>query len=182
MDTPAELRIPQTTAYEIIRKFVETGERRGRHGGGGQRPVLDDKAKNFLVMLVEAIPTITISELNRTLRQTFPGKPHVRNLTVSRALDGELLTLKQVRNAQVNNAQVNCKSEAVKDACVAFVHYMYDEGIHNRVYVDEIGYNLYTSRAYVRAPRGRRINRMVAGQRGTNITLITAVFSVAGLF
>ncbi|KAG7172341.1 hypothetical protein Hamer_G009710 [Homarus americanus] len=29
LDTAAELRVPRTTAYEIIRKFVETGERRG---------------------------------------------------------------------------------------------------------------------------------------------------------
>ncbi|KAG7168434.1 hypothetical protein Hamer_G002482 [Homarus americanus] len=89
LDTAAELRIPRTTAYEIIRKFVERGERRGR-----RPPVLDDEAKDFLVMLVEATPTITIRDFYHTLRQTFPGKPHVCNMTVSRALGGEHITLK----------------------------------------------------------------------------------------
>ncbi|KAG7163883.1 hypothetical protein Hamer_G029774 [Homarus americanus] len=142
LDTAAELRIPRTTAYEIIRKFVETGERRELHGGGGGRrpPVLDDEAKDFLLMLVEATPTITIRELNHTLRKTFPGKPHVCSMTVSRALDGELITLKQV-----NNVPANHNSEDVKAARVALAQYMYEDGIHqHRVYVDKTGYNLYS--------------------------------------
>ncbi|KAG7162764.1 uncharacterized protein LOC121873561 [Homarus americanus] len=175
--TAAELRIPRTTAYEIIRKFVETGERRGRHGGG-EPPVLDDEAKDFWVMLVEATPTITIRELNHTLRQTFPNKPHVCNMTVSRALDGELITLKQVHNVPANR-----NSEDVNAARVSLSQYMYEDGIQQpRVYVDETGYNLYTCRTYGRAPRGQHVNTIVAGQRGSNVTLIAAIYTLVSLF
>ncbi|KAG7156393.1 putative DDE superfamily endonuclease domain-containing protein 63, partial [Homarus americanus] len=161
LDTAAELRTPRSTAYEIIRKFVETGEIRGRHGGG-RPPVLGDEAKDFLVMLVEATPTITIRELNHTLR----------------ALDGELITLKQVHNVSANR-----NSEDVKAARIAFAQYMYEDGIHqHRVYLDETGYNLYTCRTYGRAPQGQRVNRIVAGQRGSNLTLIAAISNLVGLF
>ncbi|KAG7159328.1 putative DDE superfamily endonuclease domain-containing protein 7 [Homarus americanus] len=129
-------------------------------------------------MLVEATPTITIRELNHTLWQTFPGKPHVCNMTVSRALDGELITLKQAHNVSANR-----NSEDVKAARVAFAQYMYEGGIHqHRVYVDETGYNPYTCRTYGRAPRGQHVNRIVAGQRGSNVTLIAAISNLAGLF
>lgn len=140
--------------------------------------MLDDEAIDFLVMLVEANVTITINELNRSLQETFPRKPRVCNMTISRALDGELLTLKMVRNVPVNR-----NSEAVKDARVTFAQYMYETGnpLH-RVYIDETGYNLYTARSYGRAVRGQRVNRIVAGQRGNNVTLIAAISPQAGLF
>ena len=50
---------------------------------------------------------------------------------------------------------------------------MYDEGIHKlRIYIDETGFNLHTKRAYGRAPMGQRINRIVSGQRGGNVTSV----------
>ena len=77
LDTANDLQIPRTTAYEIIRKFITTGERRGGRRGGGRPPSLDDEAKDFLVMLLEATPTLTLDELNSSLRETFPRKPRV---------------------------------------------------------------------------------------------------------
>lgn len=68
-------------AYEIIRRFSTTSERQGRQGRGGQSLLLVDEAKDFLA-IIEVTPTITIKELNDTLRQTFPDKPRVCNVTV----------------------------------------------------------------------------------------------------
>ncbi|KAG7173016.1 putative DDE superfamily endonuclease domain-containing protein 2 [Homarus americanus] len=136
LDTAAEIRIPRTTAYEIICKFVETVERRKLLGGGGRRP------------------------------------------PVSRALDGELITLKQVHNVPADR-----NLEDVKAARVALTQYMCEDGIHqHRVYVDATGYNLYTCKTYGRAPRGQRVNRIVAGQRGSNLKLIAAIYNLASLF
>ncbi|KAG7163928.1 putative DDE superfamily endonuclease domain-containing protein 4 [Homarus americanus] len=129
-------------------------------------------------MLVEATPMITIRELNHTLWQTFPEKPHVCNMIVSRALDGELITLKQLHNVPANR-----NSEDVKAARLAFVQYMYKDGIHQyRVYVYETGYNLHTCRTYGRALRGQCVNRIVAGQRGSILTLIASISNLARLF
>ena len=44
LDTAFGLQIPRTTAYEIIRKFIETGERRARERRGGRQASLDDEA------------------------------------------------------------------------------------------------------------------------------------------
>ena len=54
---------------------------------------------------------------------------------------------------------------------------------HNsrRVYLDETGFNLYTRRAYGRAPVGERVNRIVGSQRGRNITFLVAVTPDVGV-
>ena len=49
---------------------------------------------NFLVMLIEATPTITLRELSYTLRNILPNKLNVCGMTVSGDLQRELLTLK----------------------------------------------------------------------------------------
>ena len=51
----------------------------------------------------------------------------------------------------------------------------------DRIYIDEMGFNLYTKRTYGRAPVGQRAMRAVGGQRGGNITLIAAISDTAGL-
>ena len=58
----------------------------GRHG------ILGDESLNFLVMMIEAVPTVTLKELNDTLQATWPGKQPVSDSTVARALDGALIT------------------------------------------------------------------------------------------
>ena len=63
-DVAFNLDIPRKTAYGIIRRFVETGDRYATVGRGRMPSLLDLEARDFLVMMVEATPTITISELN----------------------------------------------------------------------------------------------------------------------
>ena len=143
----------------------------------GRHRKLDDESLDFLVMMIEAVPTITLKELNDTLQTTWPGKQPVSDSTVARALDGALITLKKCENIPQSR-----NSPAVKDARVEFAHYMYERGPQkHRVYVDETGYNLYTKRTYGRAARGERVVRTVGGQRGGNITLIAAISDVGGL-
>ena len=40
--------------------------------------------------------------------------------------------------------------------------------------MDTTGFNLYTRRAYGRAPVGQRVNRIVGSQRGSNVALLLA--------
>ena len=51
----------------------------------------------------------------------------------------------------------------------------------DRVYIDEMGFNLYTKRTYGRAPVGQRALRIVGGHRGGNIKLIAAILDGADL-
>lgn len=132
---------------------------------------------DFLVLLIEAVPTITIKELNTTLRDIWPRKPIVCDTTIARVIDGALITLKKCDNVPHDR-----NSPDVKEARVQFAHYMYERGLQrHRVYVDETGYNLHTKRTYGRAARGERVVRTVGGQRGGNTTLIAAISDRGGL-
>ena len=59
----------------------------------GQQKLLDDESIDLLVMLVEGNVTITVKDLNRSLRDVFPPKRQVSDATVSRALEGEFFTV-----------------------------------------------------------------------------------------
>ena len=85
-----ELGIQQTTAYSIIAKYVRSGEVEARHGGGRQ-PKVDNESIDFVVLLIQATPTITLHDLNLELRRTFPRKAHYCDTTIARALDGNRL-------------------------------------------------------------------------------------------
>ena len=85
--------VKRQTAYSIIRRYQENGRReRGPHGGG-RAPVIDGESVDFLLMLIEDNPCITIREMNRTLQEVFPNKPFASDRTVSRALDSTLITV-----------------------------------------------------------------------------------------
>ena len=56
------LGIKRTTAYEIIRKYQRTGDIESRHKEGGWPKKLDNEALDFLVMLTEDKPTISLHE------------------------------------------------------------------------------------------------------------------------
>ena len=59
---------------------------------------------------------------------------------------------------------------------------MLEDGIQKRkIYIDETGVNMYTKRAYERAPRGERVNRLVGGQRCANVIVITAMSDQVGI-
>ena len=175
--TAAELGIKRTTAYGIIRCYQRNGHLEDGRVNSGRKRKIDDESLDFLVMMIEATPTITINELNQALRESFPAKPHVCDSTVSRALDASLITLKKCENVPQDR-----NSAAVKEARVQYAHYMYEEGLQkHRIYIDETGFHLYTKRMYGRAARGERAIRVVGGQRGGNISLIAAISDVAGL-
>ena len=173
----ANLGINRATAYSIIRRYQQHGQVARRPRAGGRPQSLDRESIDFLVLLIEANPCITLNELNATLHEIFPRKPNVSTMTVSRALQGELITLKLAHN--VPNTR---NSPEVKERRLEYATWMYDEGIHkHRIYIDEAGFNLYTKRAYGRAPMGQRVNRIVSGQRGGNVTVITAISDQVGV-
>lgn len=173
----ATLNVKRTTAYSIVRRFQATGHVARAPPSGGRQPKLDQESIDFLCLLVDANPCITLKELNATLRDIFPRKPQVTTMSVSRALQGQLITLKQAHNISGTR-----NSPQVKVARIAYAHWMYEVGLHkHRIYVDETGFNLYTKRTYGRAVQGQRVNRVVKGQRGNNVTVIVAISDMVGV-
>ena len=102
------LRVHRCTAYSVIRRFQETGQVARSQVAGGRPPKLDNESLDFLVMLIENNPCITLREMNNTLREIFPQKPNVSPSTVSRALEGELITLKQAHNRYSCREELAC--------------------------------------------------------------------------
>ncbi|XP_064100877.1 uncharacterized protein LOC135211501 [Macrobrachium nipponense] len=164
-----DLGIKRTTAYTIITHYQRRGSYQTHHGGG-RRLSIDNESIDFLVSMIEAEPTIPIKNLNEILREVFPRKQRVSDVTVSRAPQGELITLKLCQNIEQDR-----NFPKVKEARSVFAH-LYESGLQkHRIYLDESGYNLYTKHTYGRAPRGERVHRTVGGQLGGNITLIAAI-------
>lgn len=117
--TAAELGIKRTTAYGIIKKYQEKGHVDDGRVDSGRKRKIDDESLDFLVLMIEAVPTITLNELNQALREAFPTKPHVCVSTISRALDAALITIKKCENVPHDR-----NSPAVKEVRVQFAHYM----------------------------------------------------------
>ena len=51
----------------------------------------------------------------------------------------------------------------------------------HRIYIDETGFNLWTRRTYGRARIGERVNRIVVGQKGRDVTVIAAISDLVGV-
>lgn len=173
----ATLRIKRSTAYSIVRCYQQNNRTNASHSGGRPK-LIDNETLDLIVMLIEANPLISLKEMKEEVRQVWPAKPYFSEVTLSRALQGELITLKMVRDAP--DAR---NSFAVKEARHSYAEWMLATGLQqHRVYIDETGFNLWTRRTYGRARRGERVNRIVGGQRGGNVTVIAAISDQFGLF
>ena len=164
------LNIKRQTAQSIIKVYRREG-RQDALPRGGRRPKLDQEMKEFLVTCVEEKPTITLNELNTNLQGALPLKPRVTNQMISNALDGSMISLKDVRAIPVN-----WNIQEVKNQRSEFMNWMLNEGTEkNLVFLDEFGINMWTSRTKARAVVGHRAVRITAGQRGNNLTFCLAI-------
>lgn len=175
--TAENLNINRRTAYGIIQRYQRTGRIAVLPRGGDKASILTNEMKAALVNFVEEKPTITLDELRAKLVDTFPDKPMVSRMTISRALDGSLITLKLLRTIPTQ-----WNTDEVKDARKTFVEWLLREySSKTLIYLDECGFNIWTARSQGRAFRGQRAVRVVCGQRGKNMTALLAVSPKHGL-
>lgn len=83
----------------------------------GRHNKLDDEFVDFIIVLVKASPTISVKEMNATLRASLNRKPSVSDATVSRAIDvwfmGKLCRgARQKERKQDACALTSCTDEA----------------------------------------------------------------------
>ena len=93
-----QLSIRRTTAWSIVAKWIRTGETSASQRGGDRPRKVDDEMMDFYLMLIEDDPTVTLKKMNEAVRAAWPEKPHVSTATISRALHGSLVSIKQTRN------------------------------------------------------------------------------------
>ncbi|KAG7170623.1 uncharacterized protein LOC121864144 isoform X3 [Homarus americanus] len=172
----AALGVQRTTAYSIVRVYQHENRVEAAHAGGRHK-IIDNETLDLTVMLLEANPMMTLTEIKEVVMDKFPIKPHFSEVTLSRYLDGELISLKMSRDSPAER-----NSPTVKEARHAYATWMLATGLQQQlVYIDETVFNLWTKRTYGRARRGERVHRAVGGQRGRNTTVIAAIAEHCGI-
>ena len=177
IETARILNVKRATAYTIVRNYNATGRRFALPHAGGRQFKLDDNCVDYLVMMIETNPCITLKRMNMQLRETWPNTPQVSDSTIARVLDGQLISVKKSHDIVATRNEPR-----IKEQRVLYAEWMYNYGLGgHRIYIDETGFNMYTRRQYGRAPVGQRVNRIVNGQRGRNTTVIVAISDQVGV-
>jgi transposase len=170
------LGIKRQSARNVIRIYVRDGRTHSLPKGGNRRRSLSEDMLTKVVQFIEEKPTATLEEM-RVHLQTHNPTAAVSLSTISRSLDGQMITLKTIRNVPAN---WNCDN--VKIERKMYMEWLLERGIgQNLIFMDEFGVNLWTSRSQGRAASGSRAVRIVDGQRGANLTICLAVSPQWGL-
>ena len=96
LDLAQQLNINSRTARSIVLKFRRTGEMYRGERGGAVYSKVDEEIREALVRYVEIQPTITLKEMKTKFEVQFPNKPQICVQTISRTLDGQLISLKKL--------------------------------------------------------------------------------------
>jgi transposase len=91
--------------------------------------------------------------------------------TINSYLDGNLITVKQVRDVPPARNSLSTKERRFQYA----KWFLENQVSDNCVYIDESGFNVWTRRSYGRSRKGERCFRMCNGGRGQNISLCLAI-------
>ena len=165
------LGIARQTARNIIVNFSMDGRVERLPRGGSRWKKINEEMVAYLRSKIEAKPTSTLRELQEQMRTDLPTKPSVSYQAISKKLDGLFYTLKDVRGVPVQ-----WSTPSVKEERRQFANWLLGDGRNVlKVFVDEFGANVWTSRSKGRAPVGERAVRIVEGQRGQNVTICLAI-------
>lgn len=169
IDLADSLNVNQRSAYRIIQQYKQSGKREALRSGGPPKRKFTLAMVEEVVSFVERKPTATLEEIKRHVMDTYHIT--VSTTTITRYLDGELITLKLSRSVPFQ-----WNFDAIKIERSDFAHWMMAEGVmKNLIYTDECGFNVWTARTQGRSLCGTRAVRLVEGQRGQNLTVCLAV-------
>ena len=139
--------------------------------GGSVYRKVDDEMRDELQKIVEEFPSMTLLEINRTLRNRKPNKPNVTPDCISKSLDGMLITTKKV---YLHPMQRNSETNKIKRR--DYANWFLSNAIGSTViFIDEAGCNMWTQRTKGRSKIGLPAVRIVNGQREQNLTTILAI-------
>lgn len=172
-----QLNIHVSTVRSIIKRYQDTGDRNPGAKGGATYFKLSDNMINSLVRYVEAHPAITLKEMKDKLSVDHPAMPGVCVQTISKSLDGQLITLKKLQSNPID-----WNTDEVKEARRDYMQWLVNEGMQeNFVFQDETGFNLWTARTRGWAHIGQPAVRVINGQRGRNLSVSLAISPIHGL-
>jgi hypothetical protein len=140
----------------------------GKHGGH-KAPTLNGETGDSLRTFVQEHPLSTLETMRGFLSSVCGVNVCVN--TITNWLDGQLLTLKAVRDVPAER-----NSTATKERRFYFAKWMLESLASQKcVYIDECGFNIWTKRTYGRSVKGSRCFRVMDYQRGKNMSLCMAI-------
>lgn len=166
------LNVKLPTARSIILRH-QTGDTLDDSRGGfrAQTLKLTPTVIEDIVQLVERHPDYTLLQIQAMLETPLSVT------SISRALDGQLISLKKLEDCPTRR-----NASDVKDARSRYAEWYLDEGVgRTLIYVDETCFNVFTKRTRGRSRIGTAAVRQIGGQRGPNLCLIMAVSSGVGV-
>ena len=171
------LGVNRSTARSIVARYIREGRIEERPRGGRNNVRVDEEMRNCLIEIVDESCLLTLWQINRELRRRLPNKPFIHDRSVARTLDGMLFRVKVARHLPAER-----KRPDVLERRAAYANWFMNRGVvQHSVFVDECGYNMWTSRSQGRTRQGERAYRQVCGQRGRNVTVALAISPINGL-
>lgn len=116
---------------------------------------------------------LTLAQINQELRQRLPRKPTIHDRTVARTLEGMLYRVKLTRPLPVERNRPDILQKRVDYSNWFMRHAV----MNHTIFVEECGYNIWTTRCHGRARMGER----AYFQRGRNVTVALAISPTNGL-
>jgi transposase len=173
-----QIGVKKDSAYRIIRRSLERNGVIALPRGGKRQEKVDQEMRDMVEAIIEDNPALTLKSINERLRQRMPGKPEICDSTVANICDAMLYTVKKLELQPVNRNAPHIKEERI-----VYANWFLAEAIlaPMLVFVDESGFNMWTSRGQGRSKRGTPATKVVCGQRGSNVSLILAISPQVGV-
>ena len=133
------LEIKRTTAYNIIK----SNRVNNLPKGGAKNRKIDSECMEFIVNQLEINPLLTLKQLIAKTQIQFPNKPYFQEPALSKALDGQVITLKMARDTPADR-----NSDSTITARFEYATWlMSPEAVNARkIFIDEFGCNIHTRR------------------------------------
>ena len=194
---------PSTARSVLLRHRAGHGVEDARGGRRQATVKLTPEVVQLVVEMVERQPDITLKVIKDNLEVAVP--PVMVSVTsISRALDGQLITTKKLQDCPVQRNSVRIKRDRAvyaawylaqgKHSFQLFCKYMYItlhvhhvsvekpvDAQNTLIFVDESCFNIFTRRTRGRAALGQPAVRQLNFDRGANLNLVMAVAPGTGV-
>lgn len=169
------LGIKRGTAWSIVRRHQDQHPMEFKQRGGARNTKVDEEIASAAVAIVDDHPEFTLAQINSELRLALPNKPRICIASLRKVLQGQLVTIKKLENAEQNR-----NSDHVKEARQLYGEWLLQND-GEIIFIDESGFHLWLSRTRGRAVRGQRAVRIVGARKGPHFSLILAVSNERGI-
>ena len=147
LTAPYTLGINRSTVRSIVSRYVREDRIAERPRGGPNHVSVDNEMRDCLIKILNENCLLTLTQLNQELRQRLSRKPRICDRTVAKILEGMLLRIKLARPVHADRNRPDVIQKRLDYANWFIGHAM----VNHTVFIDECGYNIWTSRSQGRA-------------------------------